>query len=88
MRGIDGPKHEVLMEKLEEIIRLIDNPEEVQSFEADYANLSDTYHRYTLLLSELRKQVKLYYSLYGDIQIRSYRELRRIRRSQSKTTLK
>ena len=74
MRAVDKKKHEHLIRCLEELRLLA--PEKSVSVEADIVELTEAYNIYTSLLSELKEKTDLYHSLYTSIQVKTYKDLR------------
>lgn len=77
MRAVDKKKHEHLISCLEEL-RLL--APECNNVEADINALTDAYKHYSTLLNNLVEQTESYYDLYTSIQVRTYKELRVIKK--------
>lgn len=74
MKAVDKKKHEHLIRCLEELRLLA--PEKSVSVEADIVELTEAFNTYTSLLLELKEKTDLYHSLYINIQVKTYKDLR------------
>ncbi|MBB4034809.1 hypothetical protein GGR21_000696 [Dysgonomonas hofstadii] len=84
MKGIDKRKHEHLMQCLEELRLQTTDAEQRRSVENEIATLSEIYDSYISFIHAVETQADRYNSLYKDIQVNTYKELRRVRRIHKK----
>lgn len=84
MKGIEKRKHEHLIVCLEELRLHTTDPDKVQEVEAEIATLTEIYERYISFIQGVESQADRYHSLYRDIQLTTYKELRRVRNKQKK----
>ena len=84
MKGIEKRKHEHLIRCMEELRLHTTDAEQRCSVENEIATLSEIYDSYLSFIHGVETQADHYNSLYKDIQVNTYKELRRIRRKQKK----
>lgn len=84
MRGIEKRKHEHLLQCLEELRLHTTDPDKDRKVEAEIATLTEIYERYISFIQGVESQADRYNSLYKDIQLATYKELRRVRHKQKK----
>lgn len=84
MKGIEKQKHGHLLQCLEELRLHTSDPNKGREVEAAIATLTEIYERYILFIQGVESQANRYNSLYRDIQLATYKELRRVRHKQKK----
>ncbi len=84
MRGIEKRKHEHLLQCLEELRLHTTDPDKGRVVEAEIATLTEIYECYHSFIQGIELQADRYNSLYRDIQLATYKELRRVRHKQKK----
>ncbi|MBD8387768.1 hypothetical protein [Dysgonomonas sp. BGC7] len=84
MRGIERQKHEHLLQCLEELCLYTIDSDKGKELEAKIATLTEIYERYISFIQEVGSLIDRYHSLYRDMQVNTYKELRRVRRKQKK----
>ena len=84
MKGIEKSKHEHLIKCLEELRLYTTDPDKAREVEAEITTLTEIYERYISFMQGVESQADRYNSLYKDIQINTYKELRKARRKQKK----
>lgn len=82
MKGIEKRKHEHLIGCLEELRLHTTDPDQAKEVEAEIVTLTGIYERYISFIQGVESQADRYSSLYRDIQLTTYKELRKARRKQ------
>ncbi len=72
------------MQCLEELRLQTTDAEQRRSVENEIATLSEIYDSYISFIHAVETQADRYNSLYKDIQVNTYKELRRVRRIHKK----
>lgn len=84
MKRVEKRKHEHLIKCLEELCSLTTDLKEGLRIEEEIATLSEIYDSYISFIHAVETQADRYNSLYKDIQVNTYKELRRVRRKHKK----
>lgn len=84
MRGIDKSKHEHLIKCLEELHLYTADLDKAREVEAEITTLTEIYERYISFMQGVESQADRYNLLYKDIQLNTYKELRKVRHKQKK----
>lgn len=80
IKGIDKSDHEHLLHCLEELRALTRDADEAHRIRMDINTLTNIYERYSDLLQEIAAQSLQYHSIFRDIQVGVYKQLRQRRK--------